>query len=117
MVLAAAMIRQPAVFYVQEKPKSMQRFLVANPTSKAINDVEKTETVLETDPLLAPKKERRPSILDGIIENVKNNVPKLFTFKTKVFVETGLDETNLENEYTWWTKFYNSCKVIAKHTI
>ena len=107
------MIRQPAVFYLQEKPKQIQRFLVANPTF--IGDVEKNETSLDTEPLLGANKERRASILDAIIKNVKVTVPKFLNFKMKSLELSISKDTNLEEEYTWWTKFYNSCKVDAKN--
>ena len=114
MTIAAAMIRQPAVFYMQEKPKKIQRFLVANPIFQAIGDVEKNETSLETEPLLSANKERRTSILDVIIKNVKNTVPQLLNFKMKGLDVPSTNDANFEGEYTWWTKFYNSYKVVTR---
>ena len=103
------MIRQPAVFFVQEKPKQIQRFLVDQHKSTIESN---QETILETEPLLNHNQKRRKSILVELVENVKNKLPKLLNRK-EMFEEFEI-EPNLEIEYTWWTKFYNSIKVFSK---
>lgn len=105
-VIGATMIRRPDKFYIEEKPKEMQRFLLNQNTSfdvEAQGTVEKFE-MEESQPLLGGNN----STMKIKWKKALDKLPKLpMLFKSTQSFEQ-LSPLTLENEFTWWTKFYNS---------
>lgn len=104
-VLGAAMIRRPEKFFVDDKPKQMQRFLLNQSNEVDVEGQKTIETleIEETKPLLGIS-----NIARGGLKRVlaKYNFPK--------FLSGDADKSNsmtLESQYSWWTKFYNSNRV------
>ncbi|KAG5679282.1 hypothetical protein PVAND_008861 [Polypedilum vanderplanki] len=99
-VIGAAMIRRPEKFFIEDKPKELQRFLL-NDTNEKVEEIIK---INESEPLLG-----KSSTHDSFI-NIKRalsrcRIPKFLQINTQ---SNQFKSIILENEYTWWTKFYNS---------
>lgn len=99
------MIRHPEEYFVEDRPKKLQRFFVIDNKhqEEAMEKIVVEEMEEERIPLLmVPKKERLK------MELLKSVARKYLRPNTNDnFVE---DLQDLETEYTWWTKFYNSMK-------
>lgn len=100
-MIGAAMIRRPEKFFVPDKPKNLQRFLLNNQGDEEVIEIEE-------------ENERKPLL--GAINISENNlalkralsrckIPKVFKSH---FKSNFVDCVSLDSEYTWWTKFYNS---------
>lgn len=103
-VIGAEMIRRPEKFLVKEKPKQIQRFVLSQNTSVDI-EAQKSEDVPEyeeSQPLLGTKKMSRERIKQ-VLTNL--NLPKFLQLSIS---SHRISPLTLENEFTWWTKFYNS---------
>lgn len=105
-VVATAMIRRPNMFFVDEKPKEMQRFLLnqINETDIEAQVPQEVFEIAESDPLLGvsdkvPGKRKIQHFLSKC---------KLPPFLRNSMDFTQMDSLSLENVYTWWTKFFNS---------
>lgn len=103
-VLGAAMIRRPEKFFVEEKPKEIRRFLIAS-------DPEVETEVRQTKIEMMDVEENEP-LLGNKIDRFKMK-RLLNTYKFPKFLQFSLNDQEttrktLENEFTWWTKFYNS---------
>lgn len=106
-VLGAAMIRRPEKFFIEEKSKGIQRFLLHQ---KIDDDTQKAETridIAETEPLLGISNinERKKTI-----QHTVNNL-KFLKFLQVSNMGNPNDGMSLEHQYTWWTKFHNSNRV------
>lgn len=104
-VIGSAMIRRPEKLYEEEKPKKMQRFLLNKSSSfdvEAQEFVEKFE-LEESEPLLATSSKAKMKL-----RTVFDKFPKLPKFFQPSQSFHQLNPLTLENEFTWWTKFYNS---------
>lgn len=105
VVLGAAMIRRPEKFFIQDKPKQIQRFLLNQSNDIDIEGQKSEETfeLEEQKPLLGVNKITQSSLrLKRAL--IRFRFPKFLQF-------TGDFNSNpmtLESQYTWWTKFYNS---------
>lgn len=104
-VIGAAMIRRPEKFFIEEKPKTMQRFLLNQNPSDDVEAQHLGKLVIEeSEPLLGSS-----NMTDGnnLVKRALRqlSMPKFLQFSD----EAGTtDEFTLENEYSWWIKFYNS---------
>lgn len=101
-VLGAAMIRRPDKFFVEDKPKEIQRFLPETETFFEAEEQTKIDMmeIGETEPLLANRNNFK---LIRLLSNY--TFPKFLQFSSD---DHGPAQKSLENEFTWWTKFYNS---------
>lgn len=108
-VIGAAMIRRPEKFFIDQKPKIIQRFL--------LNDEGKREQaeIIEIDKDDDEENEKIP-LLGGFTNfnqketNIKRaltrcRLPKFLQFNSS---KMNIDSIQLDCEYTWWTKYYNS---------
>lgn len=105
-VIGAAMIRRPEKYYLEEKPKELQRFLLDQNTSldiEAQGTVEKFE-IDESEPLLGGNR----STMQKRLAKVLDKIPKLSKLLEPSRSFHQLNPLTLENEFTWWTKYYNS---------
>lgn len=105
-VLGAAMIRRPEKFFVEDKPKQIQRFLPSPSTDIDVEaqKLEETFEMEETKPLLGTSIAHQSSLkLKRALASCR--LPKFLDFSG------ASDQSNpmtLESQYSWWTKFYNS---------
>ncbi|KAL7052520.1 hypothetical protein ACKWTF_004888 [Chironomus riparius] len=110
--VGAAMIRRPEQFFVEDKPKELQRFLIPTTNSKTI--VEGSDVMIEMDekvPLLGSSK------IEGsflYIKRMLNNF-NLSKFLMLPIQSKQVKTILIENQYTWWTKFYNSYRDASLH--
>ncbi|XP_070501536.1 otoferlin [Chironomus tepperi] len=110
--VGAAMIRRPEQFFVEDKPKELQRFLIPMTSSKAT--VHGSDVEIEVDeklPLLGSSK------IQGSFLHIKR---MLIYFKIPKFLLLPIHGKQvktilIENQYTWWTKFYNSYRDPSLH--
>lgn len=104
-VLGATMISRPEKFFVEEKPKEMQRFLL----NQSSLDVEAQPfqdhlSVEENEPLLGVNNLSQGNLmLKSALSRFR--FPKFLQFTTDV---NSSNPMALESEFTWWNKFYNS---------
>lgn len=106
-VIGASMIRRPEKFFVDEKPKVIQRFLLNKSVSE---DVEAqlpvaTFEIEESEPLLKANNIASSNLKAMRLAINRLNLPKFLQMKDE---GNRIHPSSLENEYTWWTKFYNS---------
>lgn len=104
-VLGATMISHPEKFFVEEKPKEMQRFLLNQPSADVeAQQLENQTSAEENEPLLPTSNLSQGNLILKTALS-KFRFPKFLQFATEV------NETNSktpESEFTWWNKFYNS---------
>lgn len=102
-VLGAAMIRRPNKFFAKEKPKKMQRFLLNQNASDDVEAQALEEEINENHPLLNCAKVSNNLLIRRALSCFK--MPSFLRFRN---ASSHTFLSPLENEYTWWTKFYNS---------
>lgn len=111
--VGAAMIRRPEQFFVEDKPKELQRFLM--PSTSLKTDVEAIDDVMievdEKMPLLGSSK------IEGSFMFIKRMLRNLNISKFLLLPIHGKQVKTIliENQYTWWTKFYNSYRDPSLH--
>lgn len=98
-MIGAAMIRRPEKFFIPEKPKNLQKFLL-NSQNEEVIDVEESEKKPLLDTMNIGEKNLT---LKRALSRYK--IQKIFTLKPST---PFVDCVSLDNEYSWWTKFYNS---------
>lgn len=101
-MIGTAMIRRPEKFFVPDRPKALQNIL---PNSKdEEEEIINIEEDCERKPLLGVMNmTENQQIIKRALSRCK--IPKIFLLQSK---STLVDCVSLDNEYTWWTKFYNS---------
>lgn len=104
-VVGAAMIRRPEHFFVDDKPKELQRFLIPMTSSKTMDERKNvTVDIDENMPLLGA------SEIKGTYNYIKTMLNN-FNISKFLLLPKHSKQVNtimIENQYTWWTKFYNS---------
>lgn len=103
--VGSAMIRRPEQFFVDDMPKELQRFLTPMTSSKTIVEGSNvTIDVNEKMPLLVtPKIEGTFCYIKKILNNLSISKFSILSIQSK-----QVKKIMIENQYTWWTKFYNS---------
>ena len=108
VVIGSAMIRRPEKFLIDEKLKEIQRFLMIQNTEVDVEAQKSLKEFIieESEPLLGV-----PEVSQGR-QNLKDVLTK---FKLPSFLRSSnnINQTHqlsLENEHTWWTKFYNASR-------
>lgn len=100
-MIGAAMIRRPEKFFVIDKPKYLQKFLFNNQAEEETIEIEEEN---ERKPLLGVTNiAEKNLIIQRALSRCK--IPRIFQSNSK---SEFVDCISLDNEYTWWTKFYNS---------
>lgn len=100
--IGAAMIRRAEKFFVDDKPKELHKFLLNTEHDEEI------VTIGESEPLLGKSSNSDES---DSLTNLKRALQrcKLPKFLQKTSSQSNrIKSVTLENEYTWWTKFYKS---------
>lgn len=105
-VIGTAMIRRSERFYIDSMPKVIQRFLLNDGNEKTeVIDMNDDEGEGERVPLLGAKNlTQSNSNLKRALSRCR--LPKFLQFHLSSSMR--VDSIQLECEYTWWTKFYNS---------
>lgn len=104
IVVGTAMIRRPEKFFVNDKPKEMQRFLL---NKNADVEAQKSQEVFEIE-------ESEPLLGASNISQCRRKLQQVWSKWKLSLLLRGSGEVNqthpmsLENEHTWWTKFYNA---------
>jgi hypothetical protein len=100
-MVGAAIIRRPEKFFIPDKPKNLQKFLLNNQTEEEVIEIEEEN---ERKPLLGAMNISENNLaLKRALSRCK--IPKMFQPHSK---SNFVDCVALDSEYTWWTKFYNS---------
>lgn len=103
-VIGGAMIRRPEKFYVKEKPKELQRFLLSSPVADEAQETVEMFEIEERQPLLGNEKRNARITWRKALGKI-TNVSGMFGSNQSFH---QLNPITLESEFTWWTKFYNS---------
>lgn len=102
-IIGTAMIRRPEKFFINQKPKIIQNYLLND------GNVEKSEIIVierdeeendEKTPLLSVT-----NVNQIKVKRVLSRLPKFLQFHSSTM---HIDSIQIDSEYTWWTKFYNS---------
>lgn len=107
-VVGAAMIRGPEKYYIEEKPKEVQKFFLnqAGPDEAGVKTIDELIMIEEDEPLLNHRKKISKRIrLKQIVSHFKFS-----DFHNFAGLSRKMIPVSLEKKYTWWTKFYNSTR-------
>lgn len=103
-IIGAAMIRRSEKFFIDPKPKVIQRFLLNDGGNDKVEVIDMNDEEGERVPLLSTRNHTQSKLnLKRALSRCR--LPKFLQFHSSF---KHVKTIQLDREYTWWTKFYNS---------